>query len=119
MSEPIPRTLQTDAPDRAAAHFRQSRNELHRRIDRLFCYLLVIQWLGGIGAALWISPRTWIGASSQTHWHVWAAIFFGGALAGFPVLLARFYPGQAITRQAIAIAQTLFSAAHSSHRRTN
>src|SRR6266404_3036231 len=97
-------------PQRASTLFQRSQYDLHRRIDRMFCYLLVVQWLGGIAAALWISPRTWVGAASQTHWHVWAAIFFGGALAAFPVLLARFYPGQAMTRQAIAIAQTLSSA---------
>ncbi|HWW03556.1 MAG TPA: response regulator [Candidatus Acidoferrum sp.] len=110
MNDSIAETHQDDVPTRAEALFDQAQSDLHRRIDRMFCYLLVVQWLGGIAAALWISPRTWIGASSYTHWHVWAAIFFGGALAGFPILLARLFPGQALTRQAIAIAQTLTSA---------
>src|ERR1041385_8468527 len=92
MSAPVKQTHETNVLERAATHFQHSQNELHRRIDRLFCYLLVVQWLGGIAAALWISPKTWIGASSHTHWHVWAAIYFGGALAAFPILLARFSP---------------------------
>jgi len=110
MSDAITQNLETKVLQLAATHFQKSQDHLHRRIDRMFCYLLVAEWLGGIAAALWLSPRTWIGASSHIHWHVWAAVFFGGALAAFPVLLARLCPGQLITRQAIAIAQTLFSA---------
>src|SRR6266404_6778238 len=110
MNDPIKEPLHMKVRERAAALFQQAQHDLHTRIDRMFCYLLIVQWLGGIAAAFWISPRTWIGAASHTHWHIWAAIFFGGTLAGFPVLLARFFPGQTITRLAIAIAQTLSSA---------
>jgi PAS domain S-box-containing protein len=110
MNDPVEQVLQDSVRERAATHFQYSQNVLHRRIDRLFCFLLALQWLGGIAAALWISPKTWIGTVSQTHWHVWAAIYLGGALAAFPVLLAHFYPGRTITRQAIAIAQALSSA---------
>jgi len=71
---------------------------------------MIAQWLAGIAAALWISPKTWIGDSSQVHIHVWAAILLGGALSGFPVWLARSHPGQALTRHVIAVAQVLTSA---------
>src|SRR5205807_1588986 len=56
------------------------------------------------------SPKTWAGASSQTHWHVWAAIFLGGAIASFPVFLVWKQPGRALTRHTIAVAQMLTSA---------
>jgi two-component system, sensor histidine kinase and response regulator len=110
MSEHFDITREKNVQERAEAHFKNAQYQIQRRIDHLFCYLLLIQWLGAIAAAFWISPKTWPGATSYIHWHIWAAVLFGGVLAGFPILLTRFWPGQLITRQAIGIAQTLFSA---------
>lgn len=76
----------------------------------MFAWLMGFQWLAGIAAALWISPRTWVGTTSYTHVHVWAAIFLGGTISAFPIFLAWKRPGQASTRQAIAIGQMLASA---------
>jgi PAS domain S-box-containing protein len=90
--------------------FQESQNQIHCRADRLFAKLMVAQWLAGIAAALWISPRTWMGAASQTHWHVWAAIFLGGAITELPVFLAWKQPGRVLTRHVIAVAQMLTSA---------
>jgi len=42
--------------------------------------------------------------------HVWAAIFLGGAISGFPIFLACKRPGHAFTRHTIAVAQMLTSA---------
>ena len=95
---------------RAAELFRTAENDLHRHTDRLFARLMIVQWLAGIAAALWISPLTWIGESSQVHIHVWAAILLGGALSGFPAWLAWQYPGLTVTRHVIAVAQVLTSA---------
>lgn len=95
---------------RAAELFRAAENDLHRHTDQLFARLMIVQWLAGIAAALWISPLTWIGDSSQVHVHVWAAILLGGAISGFPVWLAWQYPGLAVTRHVIAVAQVLTSA---------
>ena len=95
---------------RAGALFDDSLNIIHRRADRIFAWLMIAQWIAGIAAALWISPQTWIGAASQTHWHVWAAIFLGGALTSLPVYFAFRMPGRAMTRHTIAVAQMLFSA---------
>ncbi len=71
---------------------------------------MVLQWLAGIGVALWITPRTWIGATSSVHLHVLAAIFLGGVIASFPILLVFLRPGRAGTRHVIAISQMLISA---------
>ncbi len=76
----------------------------------MFAYLMIAQWLAGIAAAVWISPRTWIGTQSQIHVHVWAAIFIGGAITSFPVWLVWKRPGQVVTRHAIAVGQMLTSA---------
>jgi signal transduction histidine kinase len=95
---------------RAKTLFEESQDQIYRRTDRLFARLMVFQWVAGVVAALLISPRTWIGATSQTHIHVWAAIFLGGAISGFPVFLAWKNPGFASTRHIIAAAQMLTSA---------
>jgi signal transduction histidine kinase len=87
-----------------------AQNELYVRTDRLFAKLMLFQWLAGIVTAIWISPRTWIGSESQLHWHVWAALFIGGAITSFPVWLAWKQPGRTETRHAIAIGQMLTSA---------
>ncbi len=94
---------------RAAAIFAQDEGYIHRRTDHLFAALMIVQWAAAIIAALWISPRTWAGAHSQTHIHVWAALFLGGAIVLFPLLLVFLMPGSAPTRHVIATAEMLMS----------
>jgi signal transduction histidine kinase len=96
--------------NRADELFRQRQLENSVRIDRLFAVLMIIQWLAGIAAALWLSPRTWSGALSETHLHVWAAVFLGGIISGLPAYLGWFMPGRQLTRHVIAIGQMLTSA---------
>ena len=95
---------------RATDLFYEQQQSIYRHTDRIFAVLMIIQWVAGIAAAYWISPKTWIGASSQTHLHVWAALFLGGAISLFPVMLALLRPGAAATRYCIATAQMLMSA---------
>ncbi len=95
---------------RAAELFRTAENELHRHTDQLFARLMLVQWLAGFAAALWISPLTWIGASSQINVHVWASLLLGGAISGLPVWLAWKFPGMVVTRHVIAAGQMLTSA---------
>ncbi len=95
---------------RALELFRPQLDEIRRHTDRMFAWLLGIQWLAGILGAVLISPRAWEGLSSHTHFHVWAAVFLGGAISGFPVLLAVRHPGATLTRHVVAVAQMLTSA---------
>ncbi|MES2696466.1 MAG: response regulator [Verrucomicrobiota bacterium] len=90
--------------------WREHQGDIYRSTDRLFAGLLVLQWLAGIAAALWLSPRTWIGTVSETHVHVWAAVVLGGIIAWPPALLAWLQPGRALTRHVIGAAQMLASA---------
>ena len=92
---------------RTNAIFHQHLTTNQRRTDQMFVGLLILQWVAGIVAALWISPATWEGQYSQTHLHVWAAIFLGGMISGFPVFLALTRPGTVLTRHVIAVAQML------------
>jgi signal transduction histidine kinase/CheY-like chemotaxis protein len=84
--------------------------KVYVQVDRLMAGLMVLQWIFGIVAAIWISPRTWAGVDSSVHIHVWAAVIIGGLLSGGPIAMALLYPGQAITRHTIAVAQMLWSA---------
>jgi TMAO reductase system sensor TorS len=95
---------------RTAELFREHQQQLYERTDRMFVALLLFQWLGGILAAAWIAPRAWAADSSQIHPHLWAALLLGGLIDSVPILLALTCPGKAITRHAIAIAQTSTSA---------
>ena len=96
--------------ERADELFEQHRQEIFRNTDRLFARLMLFQWLAGILIALFVAPLAWAGQSSQVHLHVWAAIFLGGAISIFPIWLTRIWPGAAVTRYVIAVAQMLMSA---------
>ncbi len=102
--------VSTSENERTAALIAESQDQILKRTDHMFAWLMIFQWVAGVAAALWISPRTWIGATSQTHVHVWAAIFLGGAITALPVFLAFKRPGRASTRHTIAVAQMLTSA---------
>src|SRR5713101_3973099 len=95
---------------RAEALFLEHRQSIYRRTDRLFAGLMVLQWLAAILAAYWVSPLTWSGRYSQTHLHVWAALFLGGTITVFPVCLALTRPGRASTRHVVGVGQMLMSA---------
>jgi two-component system sensor histidine kinase/response regulator len=89
--------------------FAEQRQRIFKQTDRLFAGLMGLQWLAGIAAAYLISPKTWAGQYSQTHIHVWTAIFLGGAISIFPIILAVTRPGEASTRYTIAVAQMTMS----------
>lgn len=83
-------------------------NQIHT--DRLFAVLMIIQWLAAVAVALLVSPRTWIGSSSNIHAHVYTATGLGLVLISFPLFLVYFYPGRVLTRHTIAVAQMLMGA---------
>lgn len=83
--------------------------QIFQQTDRMFAVLMTIQWLAGIAATLIISPKTWIGQTSNVHVHVWGAIFLGGIISVLPIGLAIFRPGYASTRYTVAVGQMLMS----------
>lgn len=94
---------------RAREIFAEDRQHVYQYTDRMFAGLMIVQWIGAILAALYISPLTWDGASSAIHFHVWLAIFLGGILASFPVYLVWRPIAGIPTRYVMAISQVLFS----------
>ena len=111
MSSIIDRSDSSDSRAvRAEKLFRQHQQEIYQDTDRLFARLMIVQWVAGIAAAFLIAPFTWNGEASAIHAHVWAAIFIGGLITIFPVWLTWAWPGAAVTRHVIAVAQMLMSA---------
>ena len=80
------------------------------RTDRLFVPLMVLQWLAGIAASLWLSPRVWSGAQGAWPLNLSTAAFLGGAIAGLPIALVFARPGLALTRHVVAAGQMLSTA---------
>jgi two-component system sensor histidine kinase/response regulator len=95
--------------ERAEFLLKEHQLAVYKRTDRMFAWLMTFQWLAGIATALIVSPKTWAGQISDVHIHVWAAIFLGGIITLFPVMLAILRPGEAMTRHVIAGTQMLMS----------
>lgn len=96
--------------ERTVALFDEHMFQTYARVDKLFAYLMILQWAGAIVLALVVSPKTWSGDTSQPHVHLYAALIMGGLLTAMPVFLAFKRPGQALTRHVIVACQVLFSA---------
>jgi two-component system, cell cycle sensor histidine kinase and response regulator CckA len=96
--------------EQAEELFSSHRQAIYQRTDGMFAALMSIQFVAGIVAAIWISPRAWAGTASETHVHVWAAIFLGGIISVLPIILALAMPGKTATRYVIATAQMMMSA---------
>ena len=95
---------------RAKVLFEAHSQRIARGADRLFAALLLLQWAGALGVAIWVSPRAWAGELSRVHEHVWTALLLGGWIAVPTSALAILRPGRVATRYAVAIGQMLMGA---------
>ena len=107
--ESVKQVVKQTIEQRTECLLQESQQAIYKRTDRMFAWLMLFQWFASIIAAMVISPRTWAGASSQVHIHVWTALLLGGILTLFPVSLAFLRPGEALTRNVIAVSQMLMS----------
>jgi signal transduction histidine kinase/CheY-like chemotaxis protein len=107
---PSDQLLTEHVAPRARELMLRHQNRTYEQTSHLFAILMVAQWVAGIAAALWISPRTWMGTTSQVHIHVWLAVLLGGAITAVPVFLAITQPTEVLTRNVVAVAQMLMSA---------
>src|SRR4029450_3765192 len=96
--------------DLSAYLFQEHQRKIIHQTSHLFAYLMIVQWVGGVVAALVITPRTWAGTTSTTHLHVWAALVLGAMISSLPIFLAFTRPCPTSTRHVIAVAQMLTSA---------
>jgi len=88
----------------------ESLRALHVHTDRMFGWLLLVQWGLTIVLALYLSPLAWAGRVSSINVHVQIAIFLGAAINALPLALIRLRPGWWLTRHSIAVTQMLWSA---------
>ncbi|HSY50028.1 MAG TPA: hypothetical protein VLC46_14535 [Thermoanaerobaculia bacterium] len=94
-----------------AAELEKEQSYIRRaKVDRMFAFLLIVQWIACIIAAIVISPYAWEGKERVLHMHVWVAILGGAGITILPVMLAFLRPGTKLTRHVIAASQMLFSA---------
>jgi hypothetical protein len=80
-----------------------------RRIDQLFLYLLIAEWLFGVILAATVSPFTFRDAHA-VHLHVKLAVLVGIVIDIPPIVLILTRPGWSGTRYAVAVAQVVWSA---------
>src|SRR5712691_3032127 len=98
-----------DITPRTSELVAEHKNRIYAQTSRLFTILMLVQWVAEIAAALWISPRAWVGATSRVHLHVWLAVFLGGTITSLPVFLTLVRPRDAFTRHTVAVCQMLMS----------
>src|SRR5690348_16002271 len=96
--------------ERVARLFSQHQHEVWRRVDRLFAWLMVGQWLAAIAIAVFFSPYGWEGKARAAHSHLAVAAVLGGVLSAVPIALVWLRPGTALTRHGVAVFQLLWSA---------
>src|SRR5256886_3290720 len=111
MFEMMRKLTQHESPAaRADELFKEQQRAIYLKTDQLFARLMLCQWIAAIAMAIIISPYTWNGQTKAIHDHVWAAIFLGAAISLFPIYMTRAWPGGALTRHGVAVAQMLMSA---------
>lgn len=81
----------------------------HQQTGKMLQWVMIAQWFFVILVSLVVSPRTWIGASAQTHIHVYLAIILGGLLTWGSWFFIRVAPEKPISRYVTAIAQLVYS----------
>ena len=106
----IMRGLGGTAADRADVLYGGHLEARYTSTDRMFAVLMLVQWFFAIALAVLVSPYAWAGKTREFHPHLLAAIFMGGGIALFPVLLAIYRPGHAVTRHVMCASQMLWSA---------
>lgn len=78
-----------------------------RRTDRFFAALLLLQWLAGLGVALFVSPGVWDAELGPPSIHLQTVALLGGLIVFGPVLLVMIEPGRWWGRHTLAAGQML------------
>ncbi len=81
----------------------ESKKSSTLRTSKLFSYLILFQWIAVITFAIIITPKTWKGAESSIHIHIWLAIVLGTITSALPLFLLWKKPLEPITKHVVAI----------------
>ncbi|RJS27370.1 two-component sensor histidine kinase [Corallococcus sp. H22C18031201] len=93
---------------RAAQLLTEHLVDVRRRTDRVFAWLLLSQWVSGIGVAWLFSTPAWVGRARPVHPGVVLAL--GLVLSALPMGLSLVRPGTPLTRHVVALSQVSWSA---------
>jgi len=85
-------------------------HEIRKQADRLFSFLMVVQFFALLATAYWLSPLTWQGAESSLHIHLQLAFLFGGSATLIPALLGWKYQGSKFCGYMFGVSQMFVSA---------
>jgi hypothetical protein len=89
--------------------YKQERLSVCQQTDRMFGWLMIVQWLASLMVALVVSPYTWAGRDSFIHPHIYFVTILGSLLTVFPVYLAFRHAGEPVTRFVMAVCQMIYS----------
>ena len=76
-----------------------------KRNDRIFAILLFVEWFAAVALAWILTPKTWHGAESSLHPHVYQAFWIGLICGGIPAFLCWRYAGADWVKFVVACAQ--------------
>ncbi|HEY2342609.1 MAG TPA: ATP-binding protein, partial [Chthoniobacteraceae bacterium] len=96
-----------DIVGRANQIYRKQILEATKRVDYMFAFLMVCQYVGCVFIALCVSPPAVSGG--REHIHFFAAFSLGALFTAAPVACAILRPGAMLTRLVVAIGQMLMS----------
>ena len=85
-------------------------DRIYRQTDRLFLWLTLLEYVGGVIAAIALSPKSYYGSVGVIHPHVLVALVLGAVIAAPIVVATLLWPGQYRTRVTVAVCQMLMSA---------
>jgi signal transduction histidine kinase len=92
---------------RAELLFGEHLDRVRARVDRLFAWLMGVQWVCGLVVAWLFSPQAW-DASPQPY--LVTALGAGTLLSALPMALARWRAGAPLTRYVVALCQVGWAA---------
>lgn len=89
--------------------YKQERLSVCQQTDRMFGWLMIMQWMASILVALVVSPYSWAGRDAFIHPHIFFVTVFGSVTTALPVYLAFRHAGEPVTRFVMAVCQMLYS----------
>lgn len=96
--------------ERAAELKAQHLDRIRRLTDKLFLWLTIFEYLGGILVAYILSPKTYTGSQAAIHPHVVFAVVIGALISAPMIYAIKAWPGEYRTRTIVAVCQMLMSA---------
>ncbi|NQY09499.1 MAG: hypothetical protein HRT71_08305 [Flavobacteriales bacterium] len=86
------------AQEKTVKYFRNFKNIVAVKTDKLLVALLLFQWVFGLLLALAVLPESWLTKNYAEATYIWISIYIGAVIIGVPVYFGLKYSGEKITR---------------------